>query len=52
MAQMNLSKNRNGVTVIESRLVVAKRKREGVGWTVVNRCKLLLLEWIGNKVLV
>ena len=30
---MNLSKNRNRLTDMENRLVVAKREREGVGWT-------------------
>ena len=47
MAQMNLSKNRNRLTDMESRLVVAMGEGEGVGQTLefgVSRCKLLHLE--------
>ena len=46
--------NRNRLTDIANRLVVAKGEggwgRDGLGvW--VNRCKLLYIEWINNKVL-
>ena len=50
---MNLQ-NRNRLTDIENRLVVAKRDKGGneLDWEFgVNRCKLLHLEWIDNKVL-
>ena len=33
MAQMNLLQNRNRLTDIENRLVVAKGERREVGWT-------------------
>ena len=33
MAQMNPSKNRNRLTNIQNRLVVAKGEGKGVGWT-------------------
>jgi len=48
MAQMNLS-NRNRLTDIENRLVVAKGEGEGSeldGEFGVGRCKSLHLEWI------
>ena len=46
--------NRNRHTGIENKLMVAKRKwgQEGTDWEFgVNRCKLLYVEWINNKVL-
>ena len=46
--------NRNRLTDIENRLVVAKGKGGGGGveWEFgVSRCKLLYTEWINNKVL-
>ena len=46
--------NRNRLTDIENRLVVAKGNREGSGmdWEFgVSRCKLFHLEWISNEVL-
>ena len=46
--------NRNGLTDIEDRLVVAKGEGEGNGldWEFgVSRYKLLRLEWINNNVL-
>ena len=46
--------NRNRLTDIENRLVVAKGsgKGRGVNWEFgVSRCQLLHLEWINNKVL-
>ena len=54
MTQMNLFKNRNSLTGIENRLVIAKGLREGSGLNKefgVGRCKLLHLGWIGNVVL-
>ena len=54
MAQMNLSIGRKGLTSIENWLVVAKGEEGGseMDWEFgVNRCKLLHLEWISNKVL-
>ena len=48
---MNLSTEKK-LMDLENRLVVAEG--EGVGWTGepgVNRCKLLLLEWISNEIL-
>ena len=47
MAQMNLSTNRNRMTDMEKRLVVAKGEGEGSGmaWEFgASRCKLLYLE--------
>ena len=46
--------NRNRLTDIENRLVIAKGEGvgEGMEWEVrVSRCKLLYMEWINNKVL-
>ena len=46
--------NRNRLTDIENRLVVAKGEEGGSGmdWEfAVSRCKLLHLEWISNEVL-
>ena len=46
--------NRNGLTDIENRLVVAKGEVSGGGmdWEFgVSRCKLLYIEWINNMVL-
>ena len=46
--------NRNRLTDIENRLVVAKRERvlSGTDWEYgVNKCKLLHSEWISNEVL-
>ena len=54
MAQMNLSINRNRLTDIENRLVVAKGEGEErrMDWEFgVIRCKVLHLEWISNGVL-
>ena len=51
MAQVNLSTEKK-IMDLENRLVVAKG--EGVGWIGefgVNGCKLLLLEWISNEIL-
>ena len=45
--------NRNGLTDIENRLVVAKGEGGGggMGWeSGISRCKLLYMEWINNKV--
>ena len=42
-----------GIMDLEKRLI-AKGEGEGVGWIGelgVNRCKLLLLEWISNEIL-
>ena len=52
MAQMNLS-TKNKIMDMENRLVVAKEEgREWVDWEFgVNRCKLLLLEWVSNEIL-
>ena len=47
-------RNRNRLTGIEDKLLVAKRKwgREGTDWDFgVSRYKLLCVEWINNKVL-
>ena len=47
-------RNRNILTVIENRLLVAKLEggRGGMNWEVaVSRCKLLYIEWLNNKVL-
>ena len=52
MTQMNL-RNRNRITDIENRPVVAKGEGVGGGmeWEVgVSRHKLLYIEWINNKV--
>ena len=47
--------NRNRLTDLEIRLVIAKEKAERereIDWIFgVSRCKLLHLEWINNKVL-
>ena len=46
--------NRNRLTDIENRLVVAKGERVGgvMAWEIgVSRCKLLYIDWINNKVL-
>ena len=46
--------NRNQLTDIENRPVVAKRRRGGRGkdWeSGINICKLLFIKWINNKVL-
>ena len=46
--------NRNRLTDMENRLVVANRERGGGGLDGdfgVSRCKPLHLEWIGNEVL-
>ena len=46
--------NRNRLTDIENRLVVAKGSREGVGWTgslELVDAKPLNLEWISGEVL-
>ena len=46
--------NRNRITDIENRLVVANREGVGGGmeWEIgVSRCKPLYIEWINNKVL-
>ena len=62
MIQMNLPRNRNRLTDIENRLVVAKGEGVGRGmewgvgrgmeWEVgISRCKLLHIEYIKNKVL-
>ena len=48
MAQLNLLQNRNRLTDIDNRLVVAKGDGGGSGiyWEFgVGRCKLLYLEW-------
>ena len=37
---------------LQNRLVVVEGEGERVGWELgVNRCKLLLLEWISNDIL-
>ena len=46
--------NRNRLTDIENRLVVAKGEGSGGGidWELgISRCKLVYVEWINNKVL-
>ena len=44
--------NRNRLTDVETRLVVAKSRESGMDWEFgVGRCKLLHLEWINNEVL-
>ena len=46
--------NRNQLTDIENKPLVAKRRRGGRGkdWECgINRCKLLFIKWINNKVL-
>ena len=44
--------NRNRLTDIEVKLVVAKGEKGGVDWEFgVGRCKLLLIEWINTKIL-
>ena len=55
MAQMNLSTEKK-IMDLENRLVVVKGEVEGEGsrmdWELgVKRCRLLLLEWISNKIL-
>ena len=54
MAQMILFTKQKQIMAMESRLVVARGREEGVGWlgsSGVGRCKLLHLEWISNGVL-
>ena len=54
MPQMNTSADRNRLTDMENRFVVAKGKtgESGMDWEFgVSRCKLLHLEWISNEVL-
>ena len=53
MAQMKLSTEKK-LMDLENRLVVAKAGGRGSGmdWELeVNGCKLLLLEWISNEIL-
>ena len=52
MAQMKHS-TENKIMDLENRLVVAKGKWEGgMDWDLeINSCKLLLLEWIINEIL-
>ena len=50
MTQMILSTEKK-IMDLEKRLVVAKGEREGAGVLGVNRCRLLLLEWISNEIL-
>ena len=49
---MNVSTEKK-IIDLENRLVVAKGEGEGVGGIGlgVNGCKLLLLEWINNEIL-
>ena len=52
---MNLSQNRNRLTGMENRLVVAMAERGESGMALefeVNRCKLLHLEWTSKEVLI
>ena len=51
MAQMNLSTEKK-IMDLENRLVVpGGRGRSGREWELgVNRCKLLLMEWIHNEI--
>ena len=54
MVQMNLPTNKNRLTDMENRLVIATGGNGGNGMErefVVSRCKLLHLEWISNEVL-
>ena len=54
MTQRTYLRNRNRLTDIENRLVVAKGEGGGGGmdWEFgVSRCTLLYIEWINNKVL-
>jgi len=46
---MNLSAEKK-LMDLENRLVVAKGEGEGMGWTGLNRCKLLHLKWISNEI--
>jgi len=51
---MNLSTEKKKITDLENRLVVAQGKGEGSGSDRelgVNGCKLLLMEWIYNEIL-
>ena len=53
MAQRTYLQNRNRLTDVETRLVVAKGEGvgEGMAWEAgVSRCKLLYREQINNKV--
>ena len=53
MTQINLQ-NRNRLTDIENRLIVAKREwgKGGMDWKFgISRCKLLYRGWIYNKIL-
>ena len=49
---MNLSTEKK-LMDLENRLVVAKGEEEGVAWigSLSKGCKLLLLEWINNEIL-
>ena len=48
---MNLSTEKK-ILDLENRLVVAGGAGSGVDWELgVKRCKLLLLEWISNEIL-
>ena len=52
MAQMTYLQNRNGLTDIQNRLVVAVGEEGGSGIDSkfgIGRCKLLHLEWISNE---
>ena len=55
MAQMNYLQNRNRLTNIENRLVVAKlggMQGSGMEWEFgVSRCKMFSLGWMGSGVL-
>ena len=54
MTQLRMMFNRNRLTDIENRLVVAngEGRRGGVEWEFgISRCKLLYREWKNNKVL-
>ena len=55
MAQMNYLQSRNTCIDIENRPVDAKGEGEesSMDWKFgVSRCRLLLLEWISNEILV
>ena len=56
MEQITYLQNRNGLTDIENRLVVAKGKEKRVGMEWIGNlglvgCKLLHLEWTKNEVI-
>ena len=49
MAQMNISRNRNRLTDLKNRLIVAKGWREKDWEFRISRYKLAYIKWINNK---